>query len=71
MGVGLGVLLFLYAGVTHTVCVLKDGSVVSFGKGANGQLGHGDQTERLSPVAIAGLGINNTEACSAGNAAPI
>ena len=59
------VLLFL-AGSAHTVCVMEDGTAVSFGYGLHGQLGHGDTVNQLYPKAIAGLA--GVGACSAGEA---
>jgi hypothetical protein len=47
---------------------MKDGSVMSFGRGEYGQLGHGDTTNQLSPKAVAGLGTN-AQTCSAGSEA--
>jgi alpha-tubulin suppressor-like RCC1 family protein len=60
------------AGMSHTVCVMKDGSAMSFGSGSFGKLGHGDIVQQSTPKAIAGLGTN-VQTCSAGefNAASI
>ena len=35
----------LSCGRWHTACILKDGSLYTFGYGKNGELGHGNNTE--------------------------
>jgi hypothetical protein len=55
----------LCAGLDHTVCMMKDGSAMSFGKGSDGRLGHGDEQDQPSPKTIAGLGTDALS-CSAG-----
>ena len=42
-------------GDSHTAVVLKDGTVRTFGRNSNGQLGVGDTTSRLMPVQVIGL----------------
>lgn len=42
-------------GSSHSVALLSNGTVVSFGRGEDGQLGHGDASERLSPEAVRAL----------------
>ena len=44
---------YVACGLSHTVCVSKDGaSVWSFGDGDYGKLGHGDTTSREGPTRI-------------------
>jgi alpha-tubulin suppressor-like RCC1 family protein len=43
------------AGDAHTILVLADGTVFTFGDGAFGQLGHGDYIASRTPKRIAGL----------------
>lgn len=43
------------AGFQHSLVLLQDGSVVSFGSNALGQLGPGAATPRRAPAAVAGL----------------
>ena len=47
----------------HTVVVLKDGTVRTFGGNGNGQLGVGDTTSRLTPVQVTGLTNAATVGC--------
>ena len=42
-------------GLDHTIVLLADGTVRTFGANGNGQLGLGDTTSRLTPVQITGL----------------
>ena len=42
-------------GAYHTAVVLRDGTVRTFGRNANGQLGVGDTTSRLMPVQVIGF----------------
>ncbi|NOK14211.1 RCC1 domain-containing protein [Corallococcus exercitus] len=42
-------------GVTSTCAVLRDGQVACWGGNAQGQLGDGTQTDRVSPVVVDGL----------------
>lgn len=44
-GVGGGVKL-LACGWRHTMAVMGDGQVFSWGRGVNGQLGHGDEEDK-------------------------
>ena len=43
-------------GQTHACALLNDRTVQCWGSNGNGQLGDGSTTERLSPVAVTGLG---------------
>jgi alpha-tubulin suppressor-like RCC1 family protein len=43
------------AGADHSVVARADRTVVSWGANANGQLGHGDTTQRTSPTVVSGL----------------
>lgn len=45
------------AGMTSACAVLRDGRVVCWGGNAQGQLGDGSQTDRVSPVVVDGLGV--------------
>ena len=62
--------MFLVTGAEHTVCVMKDGSVKTFGHSDTGALGHGDDTDHLAPKTIVSLGTN-AQTCSAGEEAGI
>lgn len=42
----------LTCGGSHTLCGTEDGLLFSFGKGADGQLGHGDEADKLVPSCI-------------------
>jgi alpha-tubulin suppressor-like RCC1 family protein len=54
-------------GPMHTVCVMKDGSAMSFGKGQYYALGFGERHthDQMTPMAITSLGTN-IQTCSAG-----
>ena len=45
-----GDIVSVACGVRHTLCLDDRGRVFSFGHGANGRLGHGDEKDRLSPT---------------------
>ncbi|XP_073144915.1 ultraviolet-B receptor UVR8-like isoform X1 [Henckelia pumila] len=49
-----GVLL-ISAGASHSVAVLAGNAVCSWGRGEDGQLGHGDADDRFSPTHLIGL----------------
>jgi alpha-tubulin suppressor-like RCC1 family protein len=51
-------------GLYHTVVVLKDGTVRTFGSNDSGELGVGDTTSRLTPVQV--IGITNATAATGG-----
>jgi alpha-tubulin suppressor-like RCC1 family protein len=53
------------AGHHHTVCTTTENSVLTFGKGGDGALGHGNVGNRLSPTAVVGLA--GVRSCSAGS----
>ena len=55
------------AGDAHNLVLTTAGAVFSFGAGSFGPLGHGDATNRLSPVQIQSLGTDNAMV-AAGNA---
>ena len=44
------------AGESHTAVVMEDGSVFTWGRGADGRLGHGGEKDELSPRMVAGFG---------------
>jgi len=54
------------AGFSHSIAVTADGAVWSWGNGANGQLGHGDQQEQQLPKEIAAFAGRRVVAVSAG-----
>src|SRR5262245_16809498 len=58
LGPGSGVRA-LATGGSHTLALKSDGSVVAWGLNANGQLGDGTTTTRLTPVAVTGLGAGS------------
>ena len=45
------------AGGAHSLAITADGAVLSWGEGASGQLGHGDQQDQLLPKKIEGLAL--------------
>lgn len=47
-------------GQYHTCAVKTDGSAYCWGQGANGRLGLGDATQRLTPVQVVGIGGSGT-----------
>ncbi|KZV19038.1 hypothetical protein F511_08466 [Dorcoceras hygrometricum] len=49
-----GVLL-ISAGASHSLAVLAGNAVCSWGRGEDGQLGHGDADDRFSPTLLSGL----------------
>jgi len=53
------------AGGLHSLILLDDGTVMAFGYNANGQLGDGSTTTRLTPVRV-DLGDNKAQAIAAG-----
>jgi alpha-tubulin suppressor-like RCC1 family protein len=44
--------LFVSAGASHTVALLSGDLVCSWGRGEDGQLGHGDAEERHRPTIV-------------------
>ena len=50
----------------HTLVLLTDGRVYSFGLNAQGQLGLGDNNNRSTPHHVSSLGTNNVEVFAAG-----
>lgn len=38
----------------HTACVTEDGGLYTWGRGANGQLGHGDMNDQPLPKKVEG-----------------
>ena len=54
------------AGSSHSLVATATGKVFSFGKGSEGQLGHGDKEHRLLPTEIVGLRGENVRAVAAG-----
>jgi alpha-tubulin suppressor-like RCC1 family protein len=53
-------------GSAHSLAVKADGNVWAWGSNAYGQLGDGTTTDRLSPVAVAGLAGVTVIAASGG-----
>ncbi|KAG6595606.1 Ultraviolet-B receptor UVR8, partial [Cucurbita argyrosperma subsp. sororia] len=47
--------LFISAGASHSVALLSGNVVCSWGRGEDGQLGHGDAEDRLSPTQLSAL----------------
>eukprot|EP00270_Netrium_digitus_P001315 TRINITY_DN1141_c0_g1_i3.p1 TRINITY_DN1141_c0_g1~~TRINITY_DN1141_c0_g1_i3.p1 ORF type:complete len:450 (+),score=87.14 TRINITY_DN1141_c0_g1_i3:152-1501(+) len=47
--------VFIAAGASHTVAVLSGDFFCSWGRGEDGQLGHGDATERHVPTVVSAL----------------
>ncbi len=53
-------------GSRHSLVLLEDGKVHSFGLGANGQLGHGDQENQLVPKLVAVTSTQQGYVCVGG-----
>ncbi|KAL3630244.1 Ultraviolet-B receptor uvr8 [Castilleja foliolosa] len=47
--------LIISAGASHSVALLSGGAVCSWGRGEDGQLGHGDSEDRFSPTKLSAL----------------
>nr|KJB33344.1 hypothetical protein B456_006G007400 [Gossypium raimondii] len=47
--------LFISAGASHSVALLSGNIICSWGRGEDGQLGHGDAEDRLSPTRLSAL----------------
>ncbi|KAL9459658.1 hypothetical protein AB3S75_002958 [Citrus x aurantiifolia] len=47
--------LLISAGASHSVALLSGNIVCSWGRGEDGQLGHGDAEDRLSPTQLSAL----------------
>ena len=54
------------AGADHSLAITADGAVWSWGYGAYGQLGHGDEQHQLLPKKVEGLAGRRVVAVSAG-----
>jgi len=54
------------AGGRHSMALLSDGNVMTWGNNAEGQLGDGTTSNSSVPVQVTGLGANDTELISAG-----
>jgi alpha-tubulin suppressor-like RCC1 family protein len=50
-------------GAYHTAVLLADGTLRTFGRNTNGQLGLGDTTDRVVPVAVSGIAGATAVAC--------
>jgi alpha-tubulin suppressor-like RCC1 family protein len=48
-------LLLISAGASHSVALLSGNIVCSWGRGEDGQLGHGDAEDRLLPTQLSAL----------------
>ncbi|KAJ0879526.1 putative regulator of chromosome condensation 1/beta-lactamase-inhibitor protein II [Helianthus annuus] len=44
--------ILISAGASHSVALLSGNIVCSWGRGEDGQLGHGDAEDRLSPTQL-------------------
>jgi alpha-tubulin suppressor-like RCC1 family protein len=67
LGPGSGVIA-ISAGGTHTLALKSNGAVLAWGNNANGQLGDGSITPRITPVQVTGLGPGSgVVAIAAGN----
>ena len=62
---GVFMVFLLDAGTDYVVCNMKDGSVMTWGLGDKGQLGHGDTNQLKSPKKVTAL-ATNAKLCSAG-----
>lgn len=51
----IGRVLFISAGASHSVALLSRNVVCSWGRGEDGQLGHGDAEDRFSPTQVSAL----------------
>ena len=40
------------AGALHSIALAADGRVFTFGRGRDGQLGHGDEEDQLTPRVV-------------------
>ena len=56
--------LTVACGYLHTLAVTKDGALWTFGKGANGALGHNDNNNRLMPTRIQAQHFDNANIVS-------
>jgi len=54
------------AGGYHSICAAADGSVYTFGSGARGRIGHGDEADRHVPKLVEALRECSVVAVSAG-----
>lgn len=52
---GLGTIVAVTAGTSHTVAVKSDGTVYAWGGNGYGQVGDGTTTSRTTPVLVSGL----------------
>jgi alpha-tubulin suppressor-like RCC1 family protein len=69
-GLATGVLT-LVAGARHSLAILSDGSVKSWGRNGAGELGNGTTTNSSVPIGVSGLGALSGVVAVAGNAPPL
>ncbi|GAB2287222.1 Ultraviolet-B receptor uvr8 [Dionaea muscipula] len=58
--------LLISAGASHSVALLAGNVVCSWGRGEDGQLGHGDPEDRLSPTQLSALDGHDVTSASCG-----
>ncbi|ONK73282.1 uncharacterized protein A4U43_C04F29310 [Asparagus officinalis] len=58
--------VLISAGASHSVALLSGNSVCSWGRGEDGQLGHGDAEDRLQPTLVTALDGQKVESVTCG-----
>ncbi|KAK9691974.1 hypothetical protein RND81_09G232600 [Saponaria officinalis] len=59
-------ILLVSAGASHSVALLSGNVICSWGRGEDGQLGHGDAEDRFSPVQLSALDGNEVNSITCG-----